>query len=90
MNGLKQNSMESLREKIERYSKQTVGYSEAENKESFMVGVSVAISFTQELYLSEIKDLKTQLEGFRGANETYLNDLKTMSSIIIRYSDDDF
>lgn len=82
--------MESLREIIERSAKQTVGYSEAENKESFMVGVSVAISLTQELYLREIKDLETQLEGFRSANETYLKDLNTLSSIITRYGDSDF
>lgn len=30
-----------LRESIENKAKQTVGYSEAENKESFMTGVSV-------------------------------------------------
>lgn len=83
------NTTMKLIEKIESEAKTTVGYSEAENKESFMAGVNVAFSKAEEHYEREIKRFKTQLEHYKSIYETASEDLKTMASIIKRYSDTD-
>lgn len=65
-----------LRARIELEAKSTIGYSEAENKESFLVGVSVAFSKTEEHYNREIEMLKNQLNGYKLSHENSLTDLK--------------
>lgn len=77
-----------LRERIELEAKGTIGYSEAENKESFMVGVGVSFSKAEEHYEREIENLLKQLKGCRLIYEDAIKDLKTLSSIVNRYSED--
>lgn len=78
-----------LRERIELEAKGTIGYSEAQNKESFMVGVSVAFSKAEQHYEREIEKLKRQIERYMSSYENATGDLKTLASIINRYSDND-
>lgn len=76
-----------LREKIELEVKNTIGYKEAENKESFMVGVQVALSLAEKYNKNEIEKLERQSKMFLSYYETTLRDLKTVSNIVNRYSD---
>ena len=78
-----------IRERIELEAKGTIGYSEAENKESFLVGVSVAFSKTEEHYEREIENLKKQIVGYKSMYENANNDLKTLASIVNRYSENE-
>jgi prefoldin subunit 5 len=78
-----------LRERIELEAKSTIGYSEAKNKKSFMVGVSVAFSKAEEHYEREIETLKKQVQGYKSIYEIATNDLKTLASIVNRYSEND-
>jgi hypothetical protein len=78
-----------LRQRIELEAKGTIGYSEAENKESFLVGVSVAFSKTEEHYEREIENLKKQIVGYKSMYENVNNDLKTLASIVNRYSENE-
>jgi len=78
-----------LRARIELEAKSTIGYSEAENKESFLVGVCVALSLVEGHYGKEIVKLQNQVNGYRVSSESYLADLKTLSSIVSHYSDDE-
>lgn len=75
------------KEQIERNAKNTVGYSEASSKKSFMVGVSVAISILTESHDKQIKQLTESRDLERKCKEMYEKDLITVSSIIDRYSD---
>jgi archaellum component FlaC len=76
-----------LREKIESEVKNTIGYSEAENKESFMVGVSVALSKTEDHYKKEIERLTKLFQDYKLNYESVSSDFKTLTSIIHKYSD---
>ena len=78
-----------LKKRIELATKDTVGYSEASNKESFMVGVSVALSKAEEHYEKELTQLRNQIENYKSACNTYITDLKTLATIVNRYSDND-
>ena len=69
--------------------KSTVGYSEVENKESFMVGANVAFSIAEKLYAPEIENLRRKMATYKSAYENTKKDLKTVSSIINRYADCD-
>jgi len=75
----------NIRKRIELEAKSTIGYSEAENKESFLVGVSVAFSKTEEHYEREVENLKKQVEGYKSSYENATADLKTLASIVNRY-----
>lgn len=76
-----------LSKKIELAAKNTIGYSEANNKESFMVGVSVAVSKAEEHYEKELTGLRNQVQNYRNEYDRCEKDLKTLASIINRYSD---
>lgn len=78
-----------LRKQIELATKDTIGYSEAINKESFMVGVSVALFKAEENYEKELTQLRNQIENYKSACNTYITDLKTLATIVNRYSDND-
>jgi hypothetical protein len=78
-----------LKKQIQEECKQTIGYSEAENKESFMVGVGVAILKTQEHYHKHILNLEKERDFYMNSADTYKKDLTILSSIINRYSDND-
>jgi hypothetical protein len=71
---------------IEQEVKGTIGYAEAEDKASFLIGASVAFARTQDYYMREMEILRAQLLQYRSSSENYYSDLKTMSSIIERYS----
>ena len=75
------------RKVIESKAKDTIGYNEAENKKSFMTGVSVAISKMEDEYNEKIKNLELQLKYAKENGETYKKDLKTLASIVDRYSE---
>lgn len=75
-----------LMEDLERTCKNTIGYMEAENKRSFMVGVNVAFQKTSDKYEKEIERLKKEVESLRQSNDSRKKDLETIASIINRYS----
>lgn len=77
------------KEQVELQAKQTIGYAEAKNKESFLVGVTVSFFKTSAFYEKEIESLRKQLEIYKSTSNTYLNDLKTITSIIKHYSGDE-
>lgn len=77
------------RKQVELEAKDTVGYNEAENKKSFMTGVSVAISKLEVKYEERIKKLELQLKYAKEDGETYCKDLKTLASILGRYSENE-
>lgn len=74
---------------IKNIVKDTVGYAEAENKESFNVGASVAFSKAEDYYEKIIKDLVMQRDGYKSAAEQYRSDLTNLSTIIKRYTTDE-
>lgn len=78
--------MKTLKENIESEVKRTVGYTEASNRTSFMVGVSVAFDKTEKYYERELKILKTQADQYKKSLEALQSDLYILSSIIDRYS----
>jgi hypothetical protein len=81
--------MDLILRQIESECKSTIGFKEAENKESFMVGVNVAISKTTEHYEKEIDKLKMLIKSLKSSSEYYRNDLETLSDIINRHSTKD-
>jgi len=72
-------------ETIENQACNTVGYSEAENKESFRVGACVGFGKAKDAYQSTIDELTRQLEYFKAQATTYETDLRTITRIINRY-----
>lgn len=82
MESTEKSAMDELIEKC----KSTVGYSEAENKESFMVGVSIALSLAELKYQSEINALKTLYEFHKNCDEVKETELRTIAGIINKYS----
>lgn len=81
--------MDNLKNIVELEAQNTVGYSEAVNKESFMIGVSVAFSKTEEQFLIELESTKKLLESYISMYEDVSNDMKTLTGIIGKYSDND-
>ena len=77
--------MMTLREVIQFNSKQTVGYSEANDKQSFNVGVDVSFSIASKHYEKIIEELKRKVEHYRSSYEQVNKDITTLSSIINRY-----
>jgi hypothetical protein len=78
------------RTQVELEVKETVGYSEADDKKSFMTGVSVAISKLEIKYKRQIEGLEQQLKYSKINSETYEKDLKTLASIVNRYSENEY
>ncbi len=72
---------------VESRVKETVGYSEAENKTSFMVGVSVAFSKTEEIFKKELEAATNSAEYYKSAYENTLTDMKTFVKIMDKYRD---
>lgn len=67
--------------------KGTVGYHESGNKAEFIKGAQVAIGRIGELYEKRIEHYKKEVGYLEQTKESYLNDLKTLSSIILKYSE---
>jgi hypothetical protein len=80
--------MENIKRNITSQVLDTIGYAEAENKESFMVGHSVTFIKTSEYYERIINEQKNNIECYKRISEEYKADLKMLSSIINRYSED--
>lgn len=80
--------MSELSQVIEKVSKNTIGYQEAKDKDSFLVGISVGVHKTEEYYKNIIKNLTNDRDNYKKAYENTVVDLKTVSSIIKRYSED--
>jgi hypothetical protein len=74
-------------EMVKMRAKNTVGYSEASSKKSFMVGVSVATTILEEKYEKIIKQLEDANKSAGLLRDIYEKDLVTMSNIMDRYSD---
>lgn len=72
-------------EHIKNAVKDSVGYSEAANKESFMIGASVAFSRSEDFYKSTIEFLTSQLEGWKKSCESVDEDMKTIVKILNKY-----
>lgn len=77
-----------LSDRIWLESQKTAGYSEAQDKKSFMVGVSVALSKAETHYEEEIKLLKMQVDYYKSHCDIYAKDLSTLTSIISRYTEE--
>lgn len=73
-------------EEIGRRSKSTVGYSEAENKESFLTGVNVGATLSKKFYEAHVKELNRLLEANKKNYENAINDLHTICRIISKHS----
>jgi len=69
--------------------KDTVGYAEASNKESFMIGSSVAFKKSEVFYEGAIKSLTAQLNQYKSAYETVLADINLITSTIHKYQPQD-
>lgn len=75
-----------LEEQIISETTLSVGYLEAKNKESFLVGARVAFSKTEEHFEKETESLKRELLHYKTQYAIATSDLKTLASIITRYS----
>lgn len=74
---------------LENQCKDTVGYAEAENKKSFMTGVSVALSKAGVFYEAKLKQQTRLVEIWKKEYENSIEDLRTLSKLIKKYSDED-
>lgn len=81
--------MNNLKQQIESQAIDTVGYHEAENKESFMVGVNIGVQRTEEYYKNKIELLKGQLAAYKSSYKDVNNDIKTLASIIYKHFSED-
>lgn len=73
------------RSQIDEAAKRTIGYSEAKDRESFMTGVSVAISIMEAEYESVVEQLRIQRDMHKSESENYKTDLHTLATIINNY-----
>ena len=80
--------MEDIKNRIEIEVKDTVGYNEAANKDSFMVGVSTALSKAEIYYERQIKELIRSSKSYKSMYENIHSDIKSLTSIISKYSDE--
>jgi hypothetical protein len=70
---------------IKQKVKDTVGYSETENKESFNVGADVAFSISESFYEEHIKTLQKELDSYKNAYNSTKSDLTTITTILNKY-----
>lgn len=78
-----------ISKEIKNSVKDTIGYGEASNKESFMVGANIAFYRSEEYFKSVIKSLEDQVTNYKSAYELVSNDMKTLTSILNRYSENE-
>lgn len=67
--------------------KGTVGYYESGNKAEFIKGAQVAIGRIGELYAEQIELYQKEIANLHKEVDLYRNDLSTLSSIILKYSE---
>jgi hypothetical protein len=70
---------------IERQIKNTVGYNEATNKDSFMVGAAIAFVKATTMYKGQIELLQRQLMQQTSEFKTVDNDMRTLVNILNKY-----
>ncbi len=78
---------EDIIQEIKNYAQNTVGYNEAFNKNSFMVGVSVATSKAIEIYEKKIQQLEAY--NWKGKYEAVKDDITSLTAILDKYSPKD-
>ncbi len=66
--------------------KDTVGYSESNDKESFIIGATVSFSKSENYYTPIIESLQKQVEHFKNQYELVTNDFKTVVKIFNKYN----
>jgi len=66
--------------------KTTVGYSEAADKESFMIGASVGLGRAERFYAPIIETLKEQLNSRTADFERVDTDMRTIANLIQQYT----
>lgn len=74
-------------ENFEKNVLNTVGYNEAENKKSFLAGAHVGYRKAKDEYEKEIKSLRLIASQREEMHDQVLKDIKTLVSIISKYSD---
>ncbi len=79
--------MAKLIDRILNESKNTVGYIEADSKESFLVGVEVGTSLALNHYALMLIERERDVEYYKAMYEQTLKDLQTISKIISKHGD---
>lgn len=77
----------NIPEHVKQSAFNTLGYKEAENKESFTVGASVAFQLAQNHYQEEIRVLKQRLQYMGDERDSVRADITHLSKIVKRYMD---
>lgn len=77
----------TISEIIKQSVKNTVGYAEATNKDSFMVGAQVAFKLSEEYYNKEMKQLIIHSNFNENRRKSAEGDLKNLASIISKYQE---
>ena len=67
-------------------AKNTVGYAESKNKESFLVGVDVGFTLAKKEYESQIVALESRNKYLSNMHDKVANEIQTISDIITKYS----
>jgi len=75
-------------ERIKKEACNTIGYSEAADKESFRIGASVGFGKAEDMYQEKISRLEKQLINWEAAYHRVYKDIQTVSKIINEYSPD--
>ncbi len=78
-----------LNKHIQDSVKDTVGYAECANKQSFLVGSSVAFNKAKDFYEPHIKMLNAVNDTLRRERDELANDMQTLVSIITKYQFND-
>jgi len=66
--------------------KNSLGYNESENKEEFMKGATTAVLWLEEQHERELILYNGVIETERSRYHQLLNDMKTLTAIISKYS----
>ncbi len=66
--------------------KDTIGYIESENKESFIIGTQVAFKKSEKFYEDIIKDLEQSVKNYKSALLKVDSDMRTIVNIFNKYS----
>lgn len=73
-------------EQLTQELKNTIGYAECKNKESFLTGAAVAFSRVEAFYANKIMWLESQVKQYKNEASESIQDLETLAEIINRYS----
>lgn len=77
--------MTKIEDHIKNSIKDTIGYSEASNKESFIIGAQVAFRKAEEYFFNSLKVLNDQRDMYKKAYENTKKDMDTIVSIFKKY-----